>query len=653
MLNAVKSAILRVYSATRLVDWSLNDNQPPTPLLFQRVKPSSAMQKLRGTQDLMGLKSGKSYSVTGPHTPHLLRRATDQDRRAFRWLSPTFFDIEEAYESTLGLLHPSTCEWVESIDKFQSWFLSDSAAILGIFGQPGCGVCHRRFFPNLMRLVPPPNWLVTGLADFLSKKSVLAAKIIRSLKGSPQVEGNRPPAWRCDLSMDGPYRRQLGPHYWKDLYDVPEPLAYVFCDALPIEERTSAVVLSVLLAQLCRQNSELLSTITMKMEQLQSASASVQDLTTMFSVDVARIIRRYYLILDGLDRVGDCVKVLLDLVGQNNCPKILVFSRSPAENLSDLMEHPTFEITREHIEHDIKLILQSEIKDAVSALGSHTRQNLEETFLAGHQGSFLWGRVLRKYLESQQESSSIPAAWFKVPRSLPIPNNIHELYTLAFDSIAQDPDPFKRDIAVRSLAWVAVAQRPLDLWELQIALSITDNQTEFRFDDRLAFLMDLLSEIWGPLLDISQSSFHGCASSVFSNTVTLIHPTLEDFLFSTISPTAKNLGLPLNRTLLHSHAAKVCFTYLSLPEVGQLACGFQRGRLHTVHYTAVQGFLSYAAVYLSTHMSFSGETAWPDSDVYGRASRLTKSWETDDPLPANYNPSLKIVADDAGKSALG
>lgn len=68
------------------------------------------------------------------------RAATEQDQRAFSWLSESFFDYEEAYISIIGLLCRNTCEWIEIEDKFRAWFLSDSAAVLGVCGPPGCGV---------------------------------------------------------------------------------------------------------------------------------------------------------------------------------------------------------------------------------------------------------------------------------------------------------------------------------------------------------------------------------------------------------------------------------------------------------------------------------------------------------------------------------
>lgn len=74
-------------------------------------------------------------------------RNIDHDRRAFRWLSPTFFDVKEAYDSIIDLLHPSTGEWIESTEEYKSWLISDSAAILGILGMPGCGV---RFSPSFI-----------------------------------------------------------------------------------------------------------------------------------------------------------------------------------------------------------------------------------------------------------------------------------------------------------------------------------------------------------------------------------------------------------------------------------------------------------------------------------------------------------------------
>lgn len=213
---------------------------------------------------------------------------------------------------------------------------------------------------------------MTVLLTIISKKTVLASTIIRSIKGSPQVEGNRPPPWNCDLPPLLFRQRRLRPHYWENLYDVPQPLAYMFCEALPIEERTPKVILSVLLAQLCRQNSELLAAVTSKIQEFKSASASMEDLIAIFREDVAKYVRRYYLVIDGLDRAANCSELLLSRISGNskNGPKVLILSSPSQETMSKLQSHPTFEITPRHIEQDIQVMLLTQINEVVRALAA-------------------------------------------------------------------------------------------------------------------------------------------------------------------------------------------------------------------------------------------------------------------------------------------
>jgi hypothetical protein len=267
-------------------------------------------------------------------------------------------------------------------------------------GQDAGQVFILRLLPYAFELPFCLNSTSDGLADSCHKKSVLAAKIIRSIKGSPQVEGNRPPPWNCDLPPLLFRQRRLRPHYWENLYDVPQPLAYMFCGALPVEERTPDVILSALLAQLCRQNSDLLATVTTKMEELKSDSASIENLIAIFRQDVPKYLHRYYLVIDGVDLAVSCVDIhLLSFVSQEiNGPKILILSSPSPEITSKLHPHPTFEIMPRRIERDIQMILPTHINEAVQARGSGARPMIEQLFQIGHHGSFLWCKIQKKYL---------------------------------------------------------------------------------------------------------------------------------------------------------------------------------------------------------------------------------------------------------------
>jgi hypothetical protein len=95
----------------------------------------------------------------------------------------------------------------------------------------------------------------------------------------------------------------------------------------------------------------------------------------------------------------------------------------------------------------------------------------------------------------------------------------------------------------------------------EVALLIAENQTEFKYDTRLTQLEDILRSTCYLRFDISSTTVHGSSHSVSSTTISLIHPTLEDFLFLSLS-FAKHFGLPLYRPILHAAAARICFTCL-------------------------------------------------------------------------------------------
>lgn len=155
------------------------------------------------------------------------------------------------------------------------------------------------------------------------------------------------------------YKQQLGVHYWDNLCDAPVPFAFIFCSSLPIEERNSSVVLSVLLAQLCAQNSDLLAAVASRMSASKHSLATIEELSMVFETDVPKFSSQYYLIINDLDRIHGFREVLQAIMSGKSQYKILLLQRSIKTSVS----HPVLEITPEIVDQDIRKVLSSQIVD--------------------------------------------------------------------------------------------------------------------------------------------------------------------------------------------------------------------------------------------------------------------------------------------------
>ena len=262
-----------------------------------------------------------------------------------------------------------------------------------------------------------------------------------------------------------------------------------------------AVVLSVLLA---RQNSELLVAVTSRMEESPQPATSIGELVTIFIEDVTRTVHRYYLIINGIDRVTDLAQFLANLDSSRpNIPNIIALSRPEPEIINILNKYPMISMTRDQGKGDTKCVLPSYISDLITAWHPIDRRKIEYTFMKSHNGSFF---MVLSCFEVSQEHVSASNSLHAISC---ISIKIFDLYAWVFDCLTQEPDTFKRDTEVRSLRWIAIAQRPLDISELEVALLTAENQTEFKYDTRLIQLEDILCSNCDPLLDISSTAFDG------------------------------------------------------------------------------------------------------------------------------------------------
>jgi hypothetical protein len=174
--------------------------------------------------------------------------------------------------------------------------------------------------------------------------------------------------------------------------------------------------------------------VTSRMEESPEPAASIGELVTTFIKDVTGTVYRYYLILDGIDRVTSLAPFLANLnSSRRKIPKIIVLSHPEPEIINILNKYPMINMTRDQVDGDIKCVLPSYINGLIAARHPNDRRKIGDTFMNNHNGSFLHAISC-------------------------IPINIFDLYALFFDRLIQDPNAFKWNTAVRSLRWIAIAQ---------------------------------------------------------------------------------------------------------------------------------------------------------------------------------------------------
>jgi hypothetical protein len=135
-----------------------------------------------------------------------------------------------------------------------------------------------------------------------------------------------------------------------------------------------------------------------------------------------------------------------------------------------------------------------------------------------------------------------------------IPRDLNTTYARAMETIEVQPDE-DRTLALQALRWIANAERPLRVTELQIALAIGEGEPKSELDeDDFIEVHDIIEQ---------------CASLVVmdqqTETVRLVHYTVQEYLLTVSSI----------RDGVHTMIAKTCLNYLALGDFGAGRCNSQ------------------------------------------------------------------------------
>ncbi|EFZ02978.2 Nucleoside phosphorylase domain protein [Metarhizium robertsii ARSEF 23] len=281
---------------------------------------------------------------------------------------------------------------------------------------------------------------------------------------------------------------------------------------------------------------------------------------------------RVFIVIDGLDEcqiAGGCRKVFLaEMINlQANCGTS-VFATS--RFLPDITEKFNNKSSL-HFIGSKQIEIRADIEDIKKYLDGHMHQlpnvvqnspqlqlEIKTRIAEAVDGMFLLAKIYLDFLEDKLTPKAIINALDKFQRRSRGSDSYERSQVLAnaFDDAMQRVNaqsPGRRELAVQVLGWITCARRALTTLELQHALAVEINKSEFD-ENNLADIQDLVSVCAG-LVTIDEESMAIC----------LVHYTLQEYLENTQDKWFRNS---------HAQMALKCVTYLSFSafEGGRCQC---------------------------------------------------------------------------------
>jgi ankyrin repeat protein len=156
-----------------------------------------------------------------------------------------------------------------------------------------------------------------------------------------------------------------------------------------------------------------------------------------------------------------------------------------------------------------------------------------------------------------------------------LPQKLYDTYDQTMDRIESQNDDDKQ-LAMRILSWIAYAKRPLTVQELQHALSVEPEQSDF--DEHNLPEEELLTSVCAGLAIIDKNG----------NTVRLVHATAQDYFLKVREKRFPVAQIAITRT---------CLSYLSFDDFASFYDKKQKIEKRLQKYP----FLAYAAQYWGCH----------------------------------------------------
>ncbi|KAF8536164.1 hypothetical protein BDD12DRAFT_852256 [Trichophaea hybrida] len=296
-------------------------------------------------------------------------------------------------------------------------------------------------------------------------------------------------------------------------------VAYVYCHQRDGIAQTSENIVAALLKQILAHRKPACDSAieTLHLSRVtEDKSLTLLDMQTSI-VSVAQDFEHIYIILDALD---DCDEI--------ERKKILSFIK----HLSEMQTPGKFKVlvsSRSHpmdIRHAFETALQLEISADQEDMTAVIRGKIE---LKIAQGVMISPQLADEIVEALLQKAEGMDALHKND----IPKNLKAEYILEMQWIEQ-MEPTQKQLVLNILSWIAIVTRPLHFFELQLALSIGDGDSEIDADALVDFTT--MRNLCGGLVILDETQairlVHSSAQK-YLESIRLVHSSAQKYLEST------------------------------------------------------------------------------------------------------------------------
>ncbi|EUC44175.1 hypothetical protein COCMIDRAFT_98978 [Bipolaris oryzae ATCC 44560] len=437
--------------------------------------------------------------ITAQSRSSLLSIARTERREFLSWVSD--IDFEEVHQTTYTKKHRGTGDWLTREPKFQEWMQSPHSSLLWCNGKPGIG------------------------------KSVLSSHVLEH------------------ITAEAGLRERTA-------------ICFAYYNYRDTRLASITTIIATLIKQLCQGMHDIPENLLEIMRNARSPSL-LGSKEYFFSLMEKS--SEVFVVFDALDecpeeRREDVLGFITEAVTMPapHCVKIFATSRREMDITEAFLKKnvPTIQISADSVAADIETFARSRVEELGSGQHGKTlyitsddlKEEIIQTLAQKAEGIFLWVNLQLENLcqaSKAQNDEVVKEALHTLPRDLP------DTYIRILERI-ETQSPYMRDLAIRCLAWVLYAQRPLETQELQTALAINSKcKTQ---EDLRPISLKVILEACGNLLEEA-------------NRVTRpIHYIVQEFLTTAVhGPLQHKIRRQLlDSKSLHKNLSLDCLMYIDL-----------------------------------------------------------------------------------------
>ncbi|KAH6629410.1 hypothetical protein C7974DRAFT_185964 [Boeremia exigua] len=399
------------------------------------------------------------------------------------------------------LRHPGTCKWLQRTSAYKSWIQSTDSGCMCCYGIPGAG------------------------------KSILAASLRDDL-----LDAN---TGKSDVLI-----------------------CYYFCDYAEISSLDPAYILLSLIKQALEQLPWDIFEEDFECPYVETGRKHTS--LTESSKYLCQLLRRFtttYMIIDGVDELSHenqthMLDFLNQLQGSAFTVKIFVTSRTEEYRIKKALQTPNIiRLSEKHVDSDIALLINDKLGELEDQhpilLDSKLKQEVIKALVNGAKGMFLWVRFQLYDIEEALTPDAIRTALANLPKTLT------ETYQRIIDKTVRDPGgQEKANMMTKVFCWLAVAQRPLHVRELEEAVAIDPSDTYLH--------VDRVPRNAGERLVSACSNL--AMHNVEDDTVVFAHHTVKQFFCSSASNAIGTTSIFIEVSKARDDIGEMCLAYLSFSD---------------------------------------------------------------------------------------